>query len=132
VSFALKLGSTFDDAEAQSHRDIVNEFSDAWVHISTRAKPNYGPIPDPEKPEYGISLVFQWLPRHVMLGMEDAGVSTRDPKLSGMLCDFRYPPKRQDWFRRCSTGEVFQATEINRDGVSGVEIDLVQQGRQIT
>jgi hypothetical protein len=93
------------------------------------ARPNYSPQPDPKKPPYSLSAVFSWESRMVKLGMEDMGVSSRDPKLYVRVCDLKFPVNTRDQFQQCSTGLLFEVTNPQKDGLSGMEIDLVQMGR---
>lgn len=61
--------------------------------------------------------------------MEQAGISSRDPRLHLHTCDVKGPIRNGDLFRD-KDGLTFEVTDVKRDGQSGIKLDLVQMGRQ--
>lgn len=120
---------TFDEAEATAHIGLQAEYGSLWTHMPMVRKPNASPRPDPNKPPYDLSAVFSWEARDIKLGMEDAGVSSRDPKLTVHVGALRFPVLAGDQFQQKSTGLFFEVTNPQKDGLSGIEIDIVQLGR---
>lgn len=119
----------FDRLEAIAHDELQSEFGTQWVHIPMERRPNFSPRPDPTRTQYVLRAVFCWEAKNVRLGMEETGVSSRDPVLYIDICDLQYSVRLADQFRQCGTNRLFEVTDNQKDGMSGVKLSLVQVGR---
>lgn len=129
-------GSWFD-AEAQSLRDNIDEFGEALDLQPYRVmQVNFPSSPDPTRKPYGFWAVFERDAKDVSLGMGEVMVSTRHLCITALVSDV--PNARQGDritlipnARRgdMTPGEVFELTDVRPDGLSGVEMRMVQLGR---
>jgi hypothetical protein len=92
-------------------------------------KPNNQSVEDPERDVFTTCGIFGWRAK-VSLSSNGAPVESRDPKFSiryEMLADRKL--KLADRVTRECTGETFEITKVRDDGVSRVEVMVVQLGR---
>lgn len=127
---SLFKGSSWFDAEAGAHRGILDEFGETLLFQPFARKPNQMSTPDNSRPTFTVQAVFERMARQVGLKLEETTVSTRELTLHILVCDLLCPVRQADRFTLCETGEVFEVTDTNKDGVSGVAIRLVQLGVQ--
>ena len=125
----LSQGNWFD-ADAGNLRNQINEFGEWFTHTPYSAKPNFPSEPDPTRAGATLQMVYERDAKRLMLGMEEAGVSTRSPEVTAMVCDFLSPVRQKDRFTHCLTGEVFEVTDPKPDGLAGITICMVQLGRR--
>jgi hypothetical protein len=122
-------GSWFD-AEKQSLAEIIEEFGEPFTLTPYRtAQVNFPTSPDPARTAFDFSAVFERDAKNVSLGMEEVSISTRHLCLTALVCDVPYV-KQGDRILHKLTGEVFEVTDPRPDGISGIEMRMVQLGRQ--
>jgi hypothetical protein len=121
-------GSWFD-AEALSLRETIEEFGEQFKLQPFRVmKVNYPTTPDLSRRPYTFWAVFERDAKDVSLGLENVNVSTRHLCVTGLVCDI--PDAQQgDRLTHLLTGELFELTDVRPDGLSGVEMRMVQLGR---
>lgn len=121
-------GSWFD-AEAQSLADNIQEFGEQFTLQPYRVmKVNFPSGPDPTRKAYSFWAVFERDAKEMSLGMQEVTVSTRHLCVTALVCDV--PDIRQsDRLTHLLTGELFELTDVKPDGLSGVEMRMVQLGR---
>jgi hypothetical protein len=122
------MASWFDE-EAISTQGIVEEFGEKFtLQPYKTGGVNFPRVPDPTRSGYDFLAVFELTPKDLSLGMGEVKVSTRSPCLTALICDV--PGIRQgDRVVRQLNGETFEVTEPKPDGLSGIEIHVVQLGR---
>lgn len=121
---------SFFDAEAQSLQEVIEEFGEQFRYAPYRTmQVNFPTGPDPTRPSHDFDAVFERNPKNLMLGLEEVRVSTRHLCLTTLVC---YAPhvRQGDRITHKLTNEMFEVTDVKPDGMSGVEISLVQLGRQ--
>jgi hypothetical protein len=121
---------TWFDAEAQAHRDILEEFGEMFTVKPMTQKPNYGSVADPSRPVAAFSAAFSWEAQSVKVAGDDTNVSSRNPTASYMRCDLPYNLRRTDVLVRHFDGSMFEITDVKPDGMSGAKAELVQSGVQ--
>lgn len=125
---SLSTGSWFD-AEAQSLQDIIDEYGECFTSQPFRVmQVNFPTGPDPTRKPRTFKAVFERDAKNIALGMENVTVSTRHLCVTALVCDV--PDARQgDRLTHMLTGELFELTDVRPDGLSGVEMRMVQLGR---
>src|SRR4051794_29305345 len=120
---------SFFDAEAMSLRDIIEEYGESFTFMPFRTmQVNFPTGPDATRPTYDFKAVFERDAKNISVGMEEVKVSTRHLCVTALVCDL--PTIRQgDRLRHKLTGELFEVTDPRPDGLSGIEIRMVQLGR---
>lgn len=129
MSSLFKANSWFD-AEADAHRGILDEFGETLLFQPFARKPNQMATPDATRPTFTVPAVFERMARQVGLKLEETTISTRELVLHVLVCDLQCVVRQGDRFTLCETREVFEVTDTNKDGVSGMAIRLVQLGVQ--
>lgn len=121
-------GSWFD-AEALSLSEIIEEFGEAFTCFPFTVKRiNFPTTPDPTRPTIDFMAVFDREAKDVSLGLQEVNVSTRHLCVTALVCDV--PNIAQgDRLQHKLTGELFEITDARPDGLSGIELRLVQLGR---
>lgn len=121
-------GSWFDD-EAVSLRGSIEEFGEAFTCFPhTTQRINFPTVPDPSRPAYDFEGVFERDAKDVTLGLGEVNVSTRHLCVTALVCDV--PGIAQgDRLQHHDTGEMFEITDTRPDGLSGIELRMVQLGR---
>lgn len=118
------------DAEAQSLRELIEEYGeefDCFPHTTQRI--NFPTVPDPSRPSYSFYGVYERDAKNVALGLGEVTVSTRHLCVTALTCDV--PGIAQgDRLQHKDTGELFEVTDPRPDGLSGIELRMVQLGRQ--
>ena len=120
---------SWSDAEAQSHRDIQEEFGETFVARPQHVKPNYPAAVDPSRAILYLPGIFVWTAKMIGVGLE-VKVSSRDPQFTFLHCDLPYAVRRGDMMQRCKDASLFEVTSVERDGESGVLLCLIQLGAQ--
>lgn len=125
---SLSTASWFDD-EARSTQGIVEEFGEMFTLQPFRSGgANFPKVPDTTRVGYDFMAAYEQTPKELSLGMQEVKVSTRSPCLTALICDA--PGIRQgDRLLRHLNGELFEVTDPKPDGLSGIEIHVVQLGR---
>jgi hypothetical protein len=121
---------TWFDAEAQSHRDIQEEFGEFFAIIPMVQQPNFGAVPDTSRPPQWLPVMFVWEAKAIGLGLDVVKVASRDPQITFLRCDLPYALRRADRVQRYKDGSLFDVTCVDPDGLSGALAELVQVGRQ--
>lgn len=129
-------GSWFD-AEAQSLRDIISEYGELFALAPYRVmQVNFPTGPDTTRAGYNFWGVYDRDAKDVSLDMSGLKISTRHLCVTALVCDA--PNARQgDRLTHIpgaragdmTPGEVFELTDVRPDGLSGVEMRMVQLGR---
>ena len=119
----------FQQAEAKSHSLIQDEFAEPFIFQPMVTRPNWPPTPDATRSRRVIRATFFWDAHDARLGMKETKVISRKPMLSISRCDLP-SCKRGDTFTRCATGDGFEVTSAEKDGLTGLSIELVQLGVQ--
>lgn len=128
----MSLGATFRELEADAHLEIQEHFADEllWQFVPMVIKPNFPPQPDSSRKSVDVQGVFSWRSKDVAIGLEEMKVSSRDPYLTihANCC----PPdiRRGDQFWRRDQPSIFEVVQTQKDGYSGVDVLLMQIGRQ--
>ena len=124
----LPTVSWFDD-EAIATQGIVEEYGERFTLQPFKSGGvNFPRVIDLSRSGYDFLAAFELAPKDVSLGLEETKVSTRSPCLTALICDV--PGIQQgDRLVRKLNGELFEITDIKPDGLSGVEIHVVQLGR---
>ena len=132
-----QTGSWFD-AEAESLRNIILEYGEKFTLAPFRVmQVNFPTGPDTTRAGYDFWAVYERDAKNIPLGLEEVTVSTRHLCVTALVCDV--PNVRQGdrlthvpGARRgdMTPGEVFEITDVRPDGLSGVEMRMVQLGRQ--
>jgi hypothetical protein len=124
----LPTVSWFDE-EAQATQGIVEEFGEEFTLQPYKSGgANFPRVVDLSRKGYDFQAVFERTPKEVGLGMEEVNVSTSSPCLTALICDV--PGIQQgDRVLRKLNGELFEITDVKPDGLSGVEMPVVQLGR---
>lgn len=133
---SLSTGSWFD-AEAQGFLDILTEFGELFTRTPYRImQVNFPTGPDATRNTIQFWGVFDREAKDVNVGMEDVRVSTRHLCVTTLVCNI--PDARQGdrlthipgarW-GDMTPGETFELTDVRPDGLSGVEMRMVQLGR---
>lgn len=125
---SLSTGSWFD-AEAMSLQESINEFGECFVIQPFRTmQVNFPTSADPTRKQRSFSAVFERDAKNMSVGMQEVTVSTRHLCVTALVCDI--PDVRQgDRLTHLLTGEMFELTDVRPDGLSGVELRMVQLGR---
>jgi hypothetical protein len=129
-------GSWFD-AEAQSLRDNITEYGELFTFAPFRTiQVNFAAGPDTTRTGYQFWGVYERDAKDVALGMQEVRVSTRHLCVTAMVCDVpnahqgdritHVPGAR---WGDMTPGDVFELTDVRPDGLSGVEMRMVQLGR---
>ena len=126
----MRFSQTYDDLEDEAHANLQDEFADMWLFTPLAVKPNMTPQRDVARAEQFVYGVFSWLPKQVGMYLDEMQVSSRDPMLTLRRNCAPAEIKQKDRFTRRKGGLLFEVTDVRRDGLSGIEIDLVQLGRQ--
>lgn len=121
-------GSWFD-SEAQSLRELIEEYGESFnCFPHTTQRINFPTVPDPSRPSYSFDGIFERDAKNVALGLGEVTVSTRHLCVTALACDA--PGIAQgDRLQHLDTSELFEITEVRPDGLSGVELRMVQLGR---
>lgn len=128
--------SWFDD-EAQTLRNTIDEFGERFALTPYRVmQVNFSASPDPARRSCDFWAVYERDAKDVAVGMEEVRISTRHLCVTAMVCDVpnirqgdrltHFPRAR---FGDMTPGEVFEVTDARPDGLSGIEIRMVQLGR---
>lgn len=121
-------GSWFG-AEAGSLREIIEEFGEEFIcYPHTVQRINFPTVPDPSRPAYEFRGVYERDAKDVTLGLGEAVVSTRHLCVTALACDTS-GIAQGDRLQHKDTGELFELTDVRPDGLSGVELRMVQLGR---
>lgn len=129
-------GSWFD-AEAQSLLDSITEFGELFTLAPFRPmKVNFPTGPDPTRTGYEFWGVYDRQAKDVALDLSGMKISTRNLCVTTLACS---APHSQQGDRithipgarwgDMTPGEVFELTDVRPDGLSGVELRMVQLGR---
>ncbi len=129
MSLLLPVKSWFDD-EAESNRANIEEFGEWLTFTPTIRRPNQQSAIDPSRQSFSLQAVFERQAKMLGLGMEETKVSTRELCLHALLCDLKCVVRQADQFTLCTTRELFEVTNTEKDGVSGIAIHLIQLGIQ--
>ena len=123
-------GGSFAEAESEAHRFVQAEFAEPWRHRPMMsAGPNAQQVVDPSRPVSDIKAIFEWEAKDINLRNDHVAVSSRTPKLTIHNCTLTRI-RRRDVFERCADGAQFEARTVHRDGLSGIEVELVELGVQ--
>ncbi len=121
--------SWFND-ESKSLRNIIDEWGEEFLLTPFRiAKVNFPSGPDATRRPVRFMGAFDRQGKNIGLGMEEVHVASRDPCVTALKCDIPYAVQQADRLTHIDTGEVFEVSEPVPDGMSGIELRLVQIGR---
>lgn len=123
-------GASFYAAEAESHMAIQAELAEAFVYRPMKSPSvNEQQVPDPSRPVQSVTAIFEWEAREINLRTDHLKVASRTPCLMLHTCTL-YHLRRRDVFERCVDGSLFEVRVINRDGLSGIKVEMIQLGIQ--
>ena len=123
--------------------DAINDEMGETVLITPYiAKPNFPSQLDVTRPAFSITAVFTHKAvttfgneegKHKMPGRHDSlevGISTSRPIFSVKACDLPFDLRQSYRIQRCHDGSLWEITDLRPDGVSRIEIRVVQLGRR--
>ena len=136
----------FADAFREAMSDVADAINDEMgetviITPYVEAQPNFPASPDPTLPAFSVTAVFSHMAvmtfgtpighRKAIGGGDylEAGVSTRRPIFSIKSCDLPYPLYGGTRIQRCHDGSIWEITDAKPDGISRVQINVVQLGR---
>ena len=125
----LFVAPSFAMEEAEAHNTIQQTFGEMWIFLPMKKPAREQAVPDDNRKSYAISGIFDWEAEDVRLQHEAAGVSSMNAELTLRRCDIQQPLRRGDQFKRCSTGQVFEVRDQQRDSMSGIMVPLTQLGK---
>ena len=120
----------FDQAENKSHLLIQNEFAEQFAFYPMVRKPNWPQVPDPTRTARRVRATFFWEHKDQRMGLKEAAIVSRVPKLSLHREEMGAGPRIGDIFVRMASGDNFEVTRVERDGLTGICAELVQLGVQ--
>ena len=137
----MTFASYFRDA-AQDMAAAINETMGETVTVTPyTVKANFPAAPDATLPAFKITMVFMHRSATAFTdrssyrssGSKDieiaAAIQTRKPIFSVKACDLPFTIGRQFRIHRCFDGTDWEVTASKPDGISRVELDVVQLGR---
>lgn len=122
--------SPFGDAEAASHAAIQDEFAELFIWNPMERRPNWPAIPDTTRTVQCVRATFFWEHHDQRLGLKEAHIVSRVPKLSIHRDEMIGVPRQADLFTRRYDGNAYEVTKVERDGLTGIMLELVQLGIQ--
>ena len=137
----MTFASYFCEA-ANEIADAINETMGELVWVTpTLFKPNFLDSPDLSLQPFQITMVFTHK-AHTAFSDKSAyrptgskeieiavAIQTRKPIFSVMACQLPYQIKQQYRIQRCFDQTLWSVTNIKPNGISRLEIDVVQLGR---
>lgn len=121
---------SFAEIETRAHEKLQDFMGEVFTFVPMVRPVNGRAQSDPSRQEKVVRVIFEWCFTNSELGLKRVDVTSREPRITAQRCDFDSDPRVADRFVRCSTGEVYEVTKVERDGFSGITIHLVQFGRE--
>lgn len=118
----------YHDAERMSHAVIQAEYGEKFTITPMVTRPNYPTARDKSRVEFDAPGVFDWESKNIGLKMGEVAVSSREPRVTFQKCDLLYSPRRGDVLMRICGREMFEVTDTQPDGMSGIAVCLQQLG----
>lgn len=137
----MPFSSMFRDAASDMASAINETMGETVTVFPYAAKPNYSPVPDASRPAFSVAMVFTHKSEMAFSdksayrpsGSRETDVAiaiqTRRPVFSVKACDLPYPLRQKDRLQRCWDKTEWEITSVKPDGISRIEIDVVQSGR---
>ena len=137
----------FSDHFRAAMQDVANAINDEMgetvIITPYVAMPNYSSTLDANRPAFSVTAVFTHKAvttfgneegHHKTPGRRETlevGISTSRPIFSVKSCDLPFDLRPSYRIQRCHNGSLYEITDIRPDGVSRIEIRVVQLGRRL-
>ena len=124
--------------------DAINATMGEYVTVTPySAKPNFPSASDTTLPAFDIVMVFR---NRASVAFDSKGskrssnkhdielaqmIRTSVPTFSVKTCELPFPLRQHYRIQRCATGDLYEITDLKADGVSRIECDVVQLGRNV-
>lgn len=126
----MAIAPSFDEMEAIAHAELQEEFGSEWAYTPMVAKPNLPPQPDTTRVAVPRLIgTFGWQSKDVKLGLQEVEIASREPCLFLHRDCAPQGMRKDDRFTRLNDGLLFRIVKVDKDGYSGIEVQLEQLGR---
>lgn len=122
----------FDGLSAELFRETSTAFGEQFVHRPMRQRTNKTPVVDETRPVtcFVGQMRQPYHGEHMGRSRKQArpDVSSSQPSILCLLCDFSDPPRQDDVIERVNPQAAFDVSDVRPDGHGRVRLTLLERG----